>query len=66
MGDFFAGWLLGVLCGGFLLILILSSQGKGPVQVRDGVRTEAIEAGVAEYRVDPKTGETSFHWLKKE
>ena len=27
------------------------------------VRSEAIEAGVARYTVDPKTGETTFEWV---
>jgi hypothetical protein len=29
-------------------------------------KSNAIQAGVAEYRVDPKTGETSFHFITKE
>ncbi len=28
------------------------------------VRQSAISAGVAEWRVDPKTGETEFVWIK--
>jgi Na+/glutamate symporter len=30
------------------------------------MKNNAIQAGVAEYRVDPKTGETSFHFITKE
>lgn len=29
------------------------------------IRTEAIEHDVAEWRVDSKTGVTSFHWLRR-
>jgi len=29
-----------------------------------GWQESAIEAGVAEWRVDPKTGETEFVWIK--
>lgn len=28
----------------------------------DSVRQEAVAAGVAEWKVDQKTGEASFHW----
>lgn len=30
------------------------------------IRSQAIEAGVAYYTVDPKTGETTFEWQKAE
>ena len=29
----------------------------------EGHQTKAIEAGVAEWRIDPKTGEKSFHFI---
>lgn len=29
-------------------------------------RERAIEAGVAEWRIDAKTGETEFHWIGKD
>jgi len=30
------------------------------------IQKQAIEAGVAEYRiVDPKTGKTEFHWINE-
>jgi hypothetical protein len=47
------GFMLGVLCS-------FCAWGFD----KDEARTAAIEAGVAEYRVDPKTGETSFVFLK--
>ena len=33
---------------------------------RDATRREAIEAGVAQWTVDPKTGATTFEWRKCE
>lgn len=37
--------------------------GSGEIDGRDGVRAGAIEAGVAEWKIDPKTGERRFEWL---
>lgn len=47
-------FLVGVMCG-FSLGVGFGDHSK---------RTEAIEAGVARYTVDPKTGETNFEWVK--
>ena len=33
---------------------------------KKAVQDEAIEAGVAEWRINPKTGEKSFEWKKPE
>lgn len=38
----------------------------GGMDGRRLIRKEAIEAGVAEYRFNPKTGETSFHFITRE
>ena len=35
----------------------------GGVSISDSERENAIEAGVAYYKVDPKTGETSFVYI---
>lgn len=45
---------VGVICG----VLLGQCDGKNKM------RNRAIEAGVAEWRVDSKTGETEFVWVK--
>ena len=41
----------------FLFIFILFAES------RNKVRNEAIEAGVAEWTIDSKTGKKSFEWI---
>lgn len=40
--------------------------GIGVERGRDAVRASAIEAGVAHWTVDEKTGATKFEWIKPE
>jgi hypothetical protein len=42
------------------LILFVFGMGFGVAQTR----RQAIEAGVARWRADPKTGDLSFEWIK--
>jgi hypothetical protein len=35
----------------------------GYVCGEDSTQSKAIEAGVAEWRIDPKTGKKSFHFI---
>jgi len=53
---FFATAVLGAFTG-FLIGVFAQSY---------DLKSQAIEAGVAEYRVNPKTGETSFHFITRE
>jgi hypothetical protein len=52
----FLAAILGII-GGFAVGYIAASVNH---------KSDAIQAGVAEYRVNPKTGETSFHFITKE
>jgi hypothetical protein len=60
---------LGKLIGGFVILLVvvtgayLSGRGSGYASCEHKCREAAIAAGAAEWRVDPKTGVTSFHFL---
>lgn len=47
-----AALVIGLLCGGF------GGWNEGDKRVRE----EAVNANVAEYKVDPKTGKVSFVW----
>lgn len=51
--------------GGIVVCIVLVIVPIGFIASYNGasmVRKEAIEAGAAEYRVDPKTVVTEFHW----
>jgi hypothetical protein len=59
-----------LVCGFTVCALAILAVGgtaiNGAIGMRDGrdrTRIEAIEANVAEWRIDPKTGEKSFVWL---
>jgi hypothetical protein len=41
---------------------VLSLSGQEPEDIRKQMRAEAIKAGVAEYVVNPETGETRFSY----
>ncbi len=62
--SFFWGVVFGSLMGGFsgglTHILIFGSTHVGEKKMQ----VSAIEAGVAEWTVDAKTGETAFTWKK--
>ena len=54
------GWVLAlVIC----LFVWFAGALTGILLGTDNIRTEAIEHGVAEWRIDSKTGVISFHWL---
>jgi len=48
------------------IILFCAGAWLGHLATRSDLRAVAIKAGVAEYRVNPKTGETSFHFITRE
>ena len=52
--------VFGSLIGGVLAAVITSLFWHDHVE---HLRLQASEAGAAEFRIDPVTGETSFHWL---
>ncbi len=53
-----------LMMGGIGLILVPLAVIGTVAGGAKGVQQQAIEAGVAEWQVDPKTGETSFVWRK--
>jgi hypothetical protein len=57
---FFCGIIIGAIIMSFLIALLDLTLKDG----RDEERAAAIEAGVAEYIVNPKTGETTFQYIK--
>jgi len=61
--DMFYG-LLAVLGLMVLCAVVFVCRARSVRETPDTVRQSAIEAGVAEWRVDPKTGETEFVWIK--
>lgn len=58
MGDFIG------ICGVIAVIglLIFARSAGGHSRGTQEMQVKAIEAGVAEYQVDAKTGEVSFVW----
>jgi hypothetical protein len=61
-GDIVSGFIGGYLTGIIFLALVLSLSGQEPEDIRKQMRAEAIKAGVAEYVVNPETGETKFSY----
>ena len=55
--GFIPGCFLGLFAGAFICIYTGCT-------VNDANKRNAIEAGVAEYIVNPKTGETAFQYIK--
>ena len=55
IGGLVCGLIIGLFLGGLLYDVVDFDT--------TAVRKEAIENNCAEYRVDPKTGETAFVWL---
>ncbi|MFN4217436.1 MAG: hypothetical protein ACK4HQ_08570 [Brevinematales bacterium] len=50
----------------FFIMIIVFLDGSfmvGWAAGTEGHQKESIEAGVAEWRIDPKTGEKSFHFI---
>lgn len=60
--DFVTGSM--VLVAFAFVILMGAMFGYGYSEGK--IRTSAIEAGVARYTVNEKTGETKFEWIKPE
>lgn len=54
-----------VLFAAYILIFSMAAFGLGSNCAREREREKAIEAGAAEWRIDPKTGERTFHYLTK-
>ncbi len=48
----------------FLLVLFLLGFNWGSTWATNSMRAEAVEAGVARYEADPKTGTTNFVFIK--
>jgi hypothetical protein len=67
-----AGWAIFGFVAGFFVMFILCIwwldytthywQKQGFIEGRATVHQEAIDAGVLEYKCDPKTGEISWKW----
>lgn len=49
-----------------MLTLVIISGIVGVISGKSSMRTEAIEAGAAEWRIDPQTGVAEFHWIGSE
>jgi hypothetical protein len=60
--DVILGLIAGCLTGVIFLAGVLSLSGQEPEDIRKQMRAEAIKAGVAEYVVNPETGETRFSY----
>lgn len=56
-------WLVVIM---LVVVLPLFSAWCGYQKGRDRLQKESIEAGVAEWRIDPKTGEKRFEFIKPE
>ncbi len=56
--------IAGLLLIGFFLGLLVATKILVPSVIE--LRQEAIEANVAEWQVDPKTGEREFVWVGAE
>ena len=56
MHDEWVAFLVGILTGSILAASIAYAG------TRSCIHNSAIEAGVAEWQVNPKTGETKFQW----
>lgn len=52
-GDLVCVFVWGVLAAGLPMMIVASC-------IENGLKAEAMKAGVAEYQCDPKTGETKF------
>ena len=59
-GDAIGGIVVTILLFGLMVANPIWQWHRGYWQAQE----EAVEAGVAEWRIDSKTGEKSFHWLK--
>lgn len=60
MIEYFVGLVCGGLCGAVMAIVLTIP----PVAERPAIiRAQAVEAGVARYVVNEKTGEVKFVWI---
>lgn len=56
--SFIAGLLIGAMIGAVTFGTVLDELGRSP----QAMQKSAIEAGVAEWRIDAKTGVRELHW----
>ena len=55
--QFFIGCIVGIVVGGMVAAVFTKPS------VENGLKRQAISAGVARYEVNPTTGNVSFVWI---